>query len=305
MESEPRGAHRVAMVALSGTAARATLLRRGDEIEGPDVKAWLSRAPVPAFFVLAFAIAWTAWAIVLPLEAGCPAVRALLVLPAASPALAAGIVGRRLPQGQCPPGLGARFAPRRDLVLPTLLALALAVAFVVVPRLTQHLLPSVAFPELPAGDPRAVLVALALAIAANPWEELGWRGFALPRLADRIGTTAAAIVIGLLAGLWHLPLFVWSGSGMSRYPYYAWLSGFVASSLVTTRLWTSSRGSLLVTSVFHVALNTFSVAFGIASFVVYAASALGIALAFRPGIAKRLAERTLSRSRPVGPRRDR
>ncbi|MFC7331188.1 CPBP family intramembrane glutamic endopeptidase [Marinactinospora rubrisoli] len=44
-------------------------------------------------------------------------------------------------------------------------------------------------------------------------EEPGWRDFALPRLQHRHGPLAGTLILGLLWGAWHLPLFLteWAG----------------------------------------------------------------------------------------------
>src|SRR4030095_12964988 len=39
-------------------------------------------------------------------------------------------------------------------------------------------------------------------------EEIGWRGFALPRLTERLGLRKASLVLGILWAAWHLPCFV-------------------------------------------------------------------------------------------------
>jgi uncharacterized protein len=88
-------------------------------------------------------------------------------------------------------------------------------------------------------------------------EEIGWRGFALPHLQKRYNALLATLIVGMLWGLWHLPLFFWSGHPMSEYPLSSFI-GIVASAFVYTWLYNSTKGSILLVALLHDAENTFS-----------------------------------------------
>src|SRR5574337_857223 len=47
-------------------------------------------------------------------------------------------------------------------------------------------------------------------------EELGWRGFALPRLLKRFNPFVASLVLGAIWGVWHLPSFYLAGMVQAR-----------------------------------------------------------------------------------------
>lgn len=67
-------------------------------------------------------------------------------------------------------------------------------------------------------------------------EELGWRGFALPRLLQHMGPIRASLTLGALWALWHLPYFLYQPS----YQAMGWAGlpvlglSFVATALVFT-----------------------------------------------------------------------
>ena len=52
-----------------------------------------------------------------------------------------------------------------------------------------------------------VVAGMAVGLVVGFFEELGWTGFALPRLRLRYGVFTTGLVMGLLWGVWHFPLF--------------------------------------------------------------------------------------------------
>ena len=103
------------------------------------------------------------------------------------------------------------------------------------------------------------MATLVMSLFANTWEEVGWRGFALSRLQKDYFALGATLLVGILWGLWHLPLFFWKNNPMSHYPFLPWFLGTLAISFVYTWLYNRSSGSLLVVTLFHVFGNTFGV----------------------------------------------
>ena len=86
-------------------------------------------------------------------------------------------------------------------------------------------------------------------------EELGWRGYALPRLIDRWSSVPAALVLGVAWACWHLPLYAIDTGNQERAPLAAFLISVVALSVVYTWFWTVTSGSLLVALLFHSSTN--------------------------------------------------
>jgi membrane protease YdiL (CAAX protease family) len=102
-----------------------------------------------------------------------------------------------------------------------------------------------------AYTPDAPRLVLALVIAVA--EEVGWRGFALPRLQRRFGAFAASGLLGVLWALWHLPMFAAQGIPLELLLVMALF--FTGGSLVFT--WACERsGQSLFFAVFaHVGVH--------------------------------------------------
>jgi uncharacterized protein len=94
-----------------------------------------------------------------------------------------------------------------------------------------------------------VIFGFGVSFFANTCEEIGWRGFALPRLQKRYNALLATLIVGILWGLWHFPLVFLAGP-MSEYPFL-WFISIVTDSFVYTWIYNSTKGSILLVALFH------------------------------------------------------
>jgi membrane protease YdiL (CAAX protease family) len=98
------------------------------------------------------------------------------------------------------------------------------------------------------------LLALLLMAIKGPIEEIGWRGLALPLLQRSMAPIWAALVLGVIWAVWHLPAFLLNGTPQSVWSLTPFLLGTVALSVIVTPLFNSSRGSILLPAFFHMQL---------------------------------------------------
>jgi membrane protease YdiL (CAAX protease family) len=91
---------------------------------------------------------------------------------------------------------------------------------------------------------------VAAAIVFPLGEEIGWRGFALPRLIERFGPLAASFIIGVLWTFWHVPMLTLQG--VSKELYVVFIPFMVGGSVLFTWIYRHTRGSLLLAVLVHV-----------------------------------------------------
>jgi uncharacterized protein len=91
-------------------------------------------------------------------------------------------------------------------------------------------------------------------------EEVGWRGFALPRLQNKMNALKAGILLTVFWALWHLPLFFYRPgyTTMDTAGIFGWVFSLLTGSILLTWLYNSSRASILICAVFH---STIDIAF--------------------------------------------
>jgi membrane protease YdiL (CAAX protease family) len=230
------------------------------------VKAFIESHPVLTYFVLTFAISWGCILMVVG-PGGIPmtteqlkTVGPLVYMATLTGPSVAGLLLTGLIDGR---------AGFREL-LSRLIRWPVGVRWVVIALLATPLLAtalllalSLFSPEfLPAlftTDDRVTLLltGIAVGLMVGIFEELGWTGFAIPRLRLRYGVLATGLIVGVLWGGWHFIVFWQSGSFSGALPLalllaqlFSWLPAYRV-----LMVWVYDRTqSLLVVMLTHASL---------------------------------------------------
>jgi membrane protease YdiL (CAAX protease family) len=105
---------------------------------------------------------------------------------------------------------------------------------------------------------------ISLTIVAGIAEELGWRGFLLPRLQTHHNALVSSLIVGVIWAIWHIPMFFIKGNTQydraSQAGLLPAILGFavfaIAYSIQFTWVFNNTKGSLLLAAVMHGSLNT-------------------------------------------------
>lgn len=217
-----------------------------------------ARLALPTYFLLTFAFTWTAWAASALAGPGNARFFALggpvFLLGVFAPALVAlaltaygegrgGVVRLLARIGRWQ--VGARWY-------------LFALGYMAVTKLLAAVIHRVATDAWPTfgNTPWLLMVG---AILVSTWtqagEELGWRGYALPRLANHLGLGGASVLLGVIWAFWHLPLFFLHGSGSDGQSFPIYLLHVTALSVAMAWLYWKTEGSLLLVMLMHASVN--------------------------------------------------
>lgn len=137
---------------------------------------------------------------------------------------------------------------------------AFALTFTIAIKLAVALIHRLVTGEWPTFGSEPLYIMLAATIGSTlifgqAGEEVGWRGYALPRLATRFGLAGASVVLGIIWATWHLPLFFIAGTDTSGQSFPLYLLQVTAISVAIAWLYANTSGSLLLTMLMHSAVN--------------------------------------------------
>ena len=101
-----------------------------------------------------------------------------------------------------------------------------------------------------------LVTAIVLSMPVQAGEEIGWRGYALPRLGAKYGNGIGSAILGVLWALWHLPVFfMLPGNGNYGQSFPLFLLGTTALSIAMGWLFVHTKGSVLLAMLMHAAVN--------------------------------------------------
>jgi membrane protease YdiL (CAAX protease family) len=107
--------------------------------------------------------------------------------------------------------------------------------------------------ELPKNE--VITLILAILISGPIGEELGWRGYALPRILEKRSATVSAILLGLPWGIWHFPSFFMSGLPQAGAQIPAFLLTAVSLSIIVTWVFVNTGQNVFLSFLIHYSVN--------------------------------------------------
>ncbi len=149
----------------------------------------------------------------------------------------------------------------------------------------------------PVYAPNRFWIGVLFGIPAGFFEEIGWTGFAFPKMREKLPALSAAVLLGLLWGLWHVPVIDYLGTktphGHSWFCFFlaftaamtamrvliAWLYSNTKSVLLAQLMHVCSTGSLVILSPAGVTATQEAFWYALYAFALWLAVAL-VALTF-------------------------
>ena len=214
--------------------------------------------PLLAFFALTFGWTWGLWAAVILIGPSAPRLSGALFLASAfGPGVAAFVTVLAF-EGKAGFAHWLRRCLRWRLNWEWYALALFAAPLAMGSALGLHAALGGTISPMPVQGPVLIIIAqiAVITVLGGPLgEEFGWRGHALPALTNLWGWRWAAVLIGVVWGLWHLPLFWMPGTAQGELPMGLFLASTVALSVIFARLSVNTQFSVLPAILLHGAIN--------------------------------------------------
>jgi membrane protease YdiL (CAAX protease family) len=150
---------------------------------------------------------------------------------------------------------GRRLLQFRVGTLNIVVILILAFAAPAVALLLCHSLSGCSYPAL--GNPSRLIPMILVLMVVNLGEELGWRGYLLDRLRSVYGFLGANILLAVVWGVWHVPVYLALNPEGARTPELIalFLVGTPPVTLIFSLVYFTSRQSLFACLLLHASLD--------------------------------------------------
>jgi uncharacterized protein len=239
----------------------------GDKIMN-SVITFTKRSPLAAYFAITFAFTWTILGLAILSARGIIALpisaTVLVTVGTLGPTVAAFMAGW-LESGRS--GINALLAQTgRWRLSPIWYALAIFIPGLVI--LTAfflwRLLDAPSLPTPPAAAWFSIPILILALLLPALFEEIGWRGYALPKLQAQSSALTASLFLGIIQAFWHLPIWFIPGMGFEGLPFLYYALLVTGLSVLAGWLYNSTGGSVLIVGLLHAAINSFPAPWGAA-----------------------------------------
>jgi membrane protease YdiL (CAAX protease family) len=211
--------------------------------------------PAVTYFLLAFGISWTAAVLVaapkLLQRASLPKLTGILMFPAMllGPSFSGIFLTRQLDGRD---GLKDLFARMRGVRFP----LSRYTALLIPPAMVLSVLLCLKNLVSPIYAPNHFWLGVSFGLLAGFLEEIGWMGFAYPKLRLRYNVLTAAAILGLFWGLWHAPVIDFLGAasphGKSLPAFFAAFAAAMAAMRVLIAWFYERTQSIALCQLIHI-----------------------------------------------------
>lgn len=228
------------------------------------MKEFIKKHPVTTYFILAFVWTWTiAGYMLLSGQSDVASPGAVFILCGISsnisPSIAAFLVSR-VSEGK--EGVDKLKNGFRKKVAPRYLLMALfsvPLITIITAIISSHTVREYQFQiTVPM-----IFMGLVWPLFSGFGEEFGWRGYILPKLINKLGLLKAALLLGFVWEVWHIPMHYMAYRGYGEYLIPAFITiGFlnlILQTVIMAYLFVKSQGSILLMIIYHYTITASSI----------------------------------------------